>query len=284
MSNKKQSDEKWAGYGAKLALTAGSISSLYLLPIAAQGTVIHRTGNISLNLNTAAGGAHAYWDVDGNSTTAVGAEFALLRGDAKGTAGSNVGRRLFITSNNGLNGRGFVRKAAEATVQGGNTVQLTGNSFYPLRKVGRMAALPNGFVVGPSLTAGFVWGQGQYTVASMPLYRGLLVKNPNPSTVAAINNYAVLGGFQPGNNVFGFRFKSGSDMLYGWGILNLSLGGDSQGASATITEWQYDTVSGNVSPTVPEPSTPSLALIGLGAAGVRMWRARKKLQAEAVDG
>lgn len=282
MSNKKQGDEKWAGYGAKLALTAGSISSLYLLPIAAQGTVIHRTGNISLNLNTAAGGAHAYWDVDGNSTTATGAEFALLRGDEAGNA---AGRRLFITSNNGLNGRGFVREASENTVFGGNTVQLPAgaNGFYPLRSVGRMAALPSGFVVGPSLAAGFVWGKGQYTVANLPLYRGLLVKNVN-NTGAAINGYAALGGFQAGNNIFGFRFKSGLDTLYGWGILNLSLGGDGQGASATITEWTYDTAPSGGGVQVPEPSTPSLALIGLGAAGVRMWRTRKKLQAEVVDG
>jgi hypothetical protein len=86
-------------------------------------------------------------------------------------------------------------------------------------------------------------------------------------------------GFAPGDNFFGFRFLSGGNLLYGVGVINFDL----TNGIVTIDRWAYnDTPGGFVhveaigGNTVPEPSTASLALLGLGAGGVRAWRSRKK--------
>lgn len=97
---------------------------------------------------------------------------------------------------------------------------------------------------------------------------------------------------------FGFRFEenpSQSGYHYGWGVINLDpseptgeRNGQFDSARITIKEWTYSmtrnrpvhvgTRQGDVPPhSVPEPwsTLPAIALLGLGAAGVRQWRARK---------
>ena len=73
---------------------------------------------------------------------------------------------------------------------------------------------------------------------------------------------------------FGFRFTNASARYYGWGSLTLDLNPTGQGF--VITEAYYNTTPGGainvgaVPQAVPEPS--SMALLGLGAAGVAAWR------------
>jgi len=80
---------------------------------------------------------------------------------------------------------------------------------------------------------------------------------------------------------FGFLFEDGAgDTFYGWGSLVIE---SPNPGGYYITEAYYNTVPGTginvgaVPQIVPEPS--SMALLGLGAAGVAAWRARRKVKA-----
>jgi hypothetical protein len=91
----------------------------------------------------------------------------------------------------------------------------------------------------------------------------------------------VSSAFQTNNNQanppgqFGFRFTNASDTYYGWGSLALDFS-KPMGQGFVITEAYYNTTPGGainvgaVPQAVPEPS--SMALLGLGAAGVAAWR------------
>jgi hypothetical protein len=75
---------------------------------------------------------------------------------------------------------------------------------------------------------------------------------------------------------FGFRFTNASDTHYGWA--SLLIDETPQGQGYKITEAYYNTTPGaaiNVG-AVPVPEPSSMALLGLGAAGVAAWRARRK--------
>jgi len=82
---------------------------------------------------------------------------------------------------------------------------------------------------------------------------------------------------------FGFRFNTAADTYYGWA--SLVIDGTGSGQGFLITEAYYNTTPGaaisvgQVPVVVPEPS--SMALLGLDAAGVAAWRARRKSQATA---
>ena len=79
-------------------------------------------------------------------------------------------------------------------------------------------------------------------------------------------------GFGAGQNGYiGFRFNTPGGLEYGWATINI----DPATQRVTISEWAYNNTP-NAPVQVPEPSTAALTLLGLGAAGVRAWRARKK--------
>ena len=79
---------------------------------------------------------------------------------------------------------------------------------------------------------------------------------------------------------FGFRFTSGTSTLYGWG--SLVIDEFAQGEGFKITEAYYQTNGGSINVgAVPVPEPSSMALLGIGAAGVAAWRARRKSRAEA---
>lgn len=86
-----------------------------------------------------------------------------------------------------------------------------------------------------------------------------------------------LQGATLGSNYIGFRFQSGSDMLYGWAELIVSTTG---GGTVTVNRWAYnDTPDGGIevgqTQDNPVPATGTLALLAAGAFGLRRWRARR---------
>lgn len=227
-------------YTQKIALTAGSLSALYLFPSIGQAAIIHVDNNpLTRSLGDPIN-VGVDWDVDG----ANGRDFIL----AVGSNGSIYLDSNASVTNSGddvpLNGQGMVRQ----TPAGGNDV---------------VQNLPLNFFVGPTLAAGYAFGPAGQT------YRTILGSSGSLGVDVA--------GFIFGDNYIGFRFDGGSmTTLYGWARINVT------STSVTIAEWAYENSGAglNVGATssataVPEPSTHSLALLGLGAAGVAAWRRRK---------
>jgi hypothetical protein len=82
-----------------------------------------------------------------------------------------------------------------------------------------------------------------------------------------------------------FQASDGTNLYYGWSLWTVDL----NTTTVTIAEWAYNTtpdapikVGQTSEAAVPEPSTLSLALLGMGAGGVRAWRKRKAAQALAA--
>jgi len=240
-------------YTQKISLAAGSLSALYLLP--AQASIVYVSGSpVSLAIS-AVDGATAYWDVDSNGNS----DFRLWKWGS-----TNTGAISFGSDNS--NGRGLV-----------------GPTFY----TDNVQALAKSFRVGPTLANYFVWGYGYYSGYTprnaMATYSSTSFGIPAVGGPSFWIGYDFNFNFNVGDNYIGFRFLSGSNMLYGWADINF----DTTNGIVTIKEWAYndtaDTpihIADTGAQQVPEPSTPALTLLGLGAAGLRAWRARKKARAE----
>ena len=136
-------------------------------------------------------------------------------------------------------------------------------------------SLRKSFSVGPTL-ATYTWG------SSGGRFRTMMSESSGYYYLASSYGFGTQYGFKAGDNYAGFRFLSGAGTLYGWALINFDL----TGGIVTIKEWAYndpadtpihiaDTINA-----IPEPSTLALTLLGLGAAGLRAWRARKQAQAE----
>lgn len=252
-------------YSDKLAQAAGSLSALALLPTGAQAGVIYYDTPLVITPDL---GTSIEWNVDNKG----GAEFALFGNYSyssnpysnpghytpTGSGGSTwvsgtysynpwTNRNVGI-ADHGLNGRGMVQASV------GSDPRLFQN-------------LPVGFILGPTLAAGYRLTRGsvmRWVASNSSLARSAV-------------------GFGSGvNGYFGFKFTDGVDLFFGWAEINI----DAPNTTYTINRWAYnDTPDGSIkvgqtaSISIPEPSTPSLLLIGMGAAGIRAWRRRKQASA-----
>lgn len=85
-------------------------------------------------------------------------------------------------------------------------------------------------------------------------------------------------GFQNGQpGYIGFQFEKDGQNLFGWAEITITLG-----ESTVISEWAYDDMGNSIHIPDTVASTPEsdnvagLALLGMGAAGIRTWRKRKQ--------
>jgi len=77
------------------------------------------------------------------------------------------------------------------------------------------------------------------------------------------------GWYARGSGFIGFRFDSGGTTLHGWA--ELTVGGDTEGF--TLERWAFDDTGASIlTGQVPAPGTTGIALLALGAAGMRRSR------------
>jgi hypothetical protein len=233
-------------YGEKIALAAGTLPALAMLPTGAEATIIYHSGSISSPATTGS----VTWDVDG----AGGGDFRL----------QNSASYAFLGSN-GLNGRGLVQEDA------------AGHSWTFMR-------LPNSEVIGPALAAGYrfsppeltgryvirsslVGGSARHFSGGVPGYFGFRFN----SSGNTLYGWAELTILSPSANQFTINRWAYNDTPNGTICVGQTSGIDCANGSG----------GGSGNP-VPEPSTLSLTLLGMGAGGVRAWRKRKAAQALAA--
>ena len=157
---------------------------------------------------------------------------------------TNVSRYINIRSDSTQNGRGLAA-----------TVGATSVSFENLAP---------GFALSPNLAASYIWNR--YSDRNRTL-----MASSAPGGTYGLQNATL------GSNYIGFRFLSGTDMLYGWAELILSTTG---GGTVTVNRWAYnDTPDGGIevgqTQDTPVPAPTTLALLAAGAFGIRRWRARR---------
>ena len=175
---------------------------------------------------------------------------------------------------------GTLRPPAAANGTNGWDVDGTGGDDFQLTKFStfqaRLTAVNGGqWIVGGTASVQGILNAATGFPVSSNLSQG---RNFSAGPVIVTNSS---GNFQFSftanvSGQFGFRFTNASDTHYGWA--SLVIDETPMGQGYKITEAYYNTTPGaaiNVG-AVPVPEPSSMALLGLGAAGVAAWRARRK--------
>ncbi|VAW62981.1 hypothetical protein MNBD_GAMMA09-552 [hydrothermal vent metagenome] len=243
MTHSQNTPPLHATYTEKLSRSATALSSLFLLPAAAQAAIVQNNSSLTISIDDAR--AFDYqpvdWDVDGNSV----ADFRL-----------EAFRDIFYSSGGGGASYSYgnsipVGRLELNSVGGLGMVQAVGAN------AGDISDLPAGTLVGPTLDAAFQWGPSvsKRTVMSSSSYNGF-----------ATGNLFTQG------HLIGFSFLGNSNQtLYGWAQISL----DEAALTMTIDNWAYeDSGAGIRVGAVPVPPSLLLMLSGLamGAGGVLRGR------------
>lgn len=220
------------------AMTAAAAAAgTVALPVAADAALV--TKNQLLGASTSDAVGTTAWDVDGDGQV----DFTIVREDSAGQWG------LHLTSA-GQNGLGFV--GADSAEPG-------------------IIGLSSGFRVGPTL-ASHTWGAAN--VGS----RLLAAKTVSTFSPGEFGSGWVVQ--REGDTKVGFSFISSGNILYGWAVFDIQL--DTDQADFSIKQWTYETEP-DTAVSVGTTATPvplagsglhALALLGLGAAGMRALRRR----------
>lgn len=279
-------------FAEKAAVAAGSIAAV-TAPATAQAKVVHVTGS-PVSLTLGGGPNFASWDVDG----AGGDEFRLNRKlSSFGTTQSNT-----ITIQPPGTGQSYQYqyRAFQANYRRENIAlassdtygaqQLNGRGIVgPNAFSNRVQALANSFNVGPTLAAyhwGATPGTSRYALnrydrnwRSYTYYGGYF--GPHYSSSAGVGSSKFPGFDQNGDNIIGFRFDKNGDMHYGWAKVGWDLTSPAIG-EFIIWEWAYEdqpdtAIHASSTEVVPVPATivPAIAMLAVGAAGVRRMRKRQ---------
>lgn len=201
------------------------------------------------------------WDVDGdgNADFVLQAERSIFQSPSGIIWGTSNGNRI-SKYRHFLNSGGFLSRST-----------LNGIGFFR-QPAGISPAIP--FSATPT-TGPYSLVQGVYLSRS---FRLTSINIPYTS----YNYYSEIGignGFSAGDNNIAFAFQTGGNTHYGWAIVNLTDGPDFR---PTIEQWTYETDPDTPvhvgSVPVPAMLAPSLALLAVGAAGVRRWRQTKASQ------
>jgi hypothetical protein len=222
----------------------------------AAAEIIHFNGPLSITIN----GPDVEWDVDGDGEFDFVLQSTASFSTSKGL--QYTYRYLMLNSHDGRNGRGFVQVAPTPPPPPGT----------PRPPDEDIQNLPAGFVVGPTLPSAYRWGISAADFRSMmyfyngPTYRSVSVG------FAAVDFEDRIDGFA------GFRFENASGIHYGWAKVNLDL----ETITLSVREWAYESTPGAAIAVgaVPEPGTLPLTLFAAGAAGVALWRRRKRAEQE----
>ena len=258
MNNDSSQKEGSSTYTNKLALSASSLSALYILPLTAQAGIVHQTTPVSHSVggNPTSGTTVVDWDVDGNASidfniTAI----AALNYSGGSSYGGTYGGGTYGNS------RPSGRLEFNSAAGGQGMVQQQGDGAAGFRN------LPLNFQVGPALSSPYQWGPSG-------------VQNRNIGTTSdytVFSNVPFSGG---GDEYFGFRFEdSNGQTLYGWAEVNFDFNGL---VGMTIEQWAYDDSGagiqvGQVSAVPAPPALYSmLSGLALGAGGLLRGRRQRK--------
>lgn len=246
--------EKQFSKSEKLAALGCTLSSIYLLPAASvQAAVVVNNTPITFNL----GDSPVFWDVDGDGND----EYMFHAGTGTYSSYSANLDTFNTFASTSLGGRGMVQAT---TATGGDD----------------LAPLSPAFMVGPSLVSGYLWGSSQQT------YR-TVVSSGGTQVGRDFDDSGFVGG---GAQYFGFRFDRAGQTHYGWAEINIDLSGAPGGF--TVVRWGYEDqpdtalpVAGGATPAAPATPVPvggfpliGLTMLGMGAAGLRELRRRRKAE------
>ena len=250
MTSNTKNESNVSAYTEKLSLSATTLSTLYLLPVAAQAGVVSVTTPLTISID----GARAFdyqpvdWDVDGNTVADFRLEaFRTINGNSGGS-GSGSYTNTIPTGNLQLN---------SVSLAGQGMIQNAGDRAEDIQN------LALGSNVGLNLAAGRQWG---------PSTDRVLMTSSNYSAFT-------IGNLFGAGNFIGFRFQGDTGQtLYGWAELSL----DEAARSMTIDQWAYEDSGNSISvgqvSAVPLPPTflTMLSGLALGAGGLLRGRQQRK--------
>lgn len=289
MSNKNQPTKKLSAK-EKMALAAGAATAV-AGATAADAAIVYVDNNPLYQSAYDGDQSSTNWDVDGDG----GTDFQLWVRSSTFQSSSN---NFPFSARNFSNFYGIVNFASVG--QFGTQFNGRGLAGVP----GRANALASGAMVGPTLASGYQFngnGDVRYRSAARVDSSNFSTRNYNSTFITTtpsgggyttFNTTTVNGGnqnsgpgidfqnFVNGTNYLGFSFMSSGELFYGWAEITIF------GADLEITRWAYESVAGRgiqvgATTDVPEPAT--LALLGMGAAGLFAFRRRREAKQALPD-